>query len=116
VPGCTAHDVNLQADATDLGLPYGRRLMRHALSGATCTLQGRAALLLSYASRQDEAEAAATAYGITAYFAAGAGWLALPLDLSEPVGQQSVVQDVALALDGTIGVGARAPRGSGTGG
>lgn len=115
VPGCTGREMNVHGDA-GLGLPYARRLMTHALFGATCTLQGRSTALPSYASRQDEAEAAAVAYEITAYFAAGPGWLAVPLDLSEPVGQQSVVQDVALALHGTVQVGAHAPRASATGG
>lgn len=59
---------------------------------------------------------AAFAYPNTAYFAAGAGWLAVPIDRSEPVGQQSIVQDVALALHGHVGIGAKAPRVSPAGG
>jgi hypothetical protein len=116
VPGCAAHEVDLQSRATSLGLPQVRRLLADAGSAATCTLQGRTALLVTYANRQQESTAATVADRMTAYFASGPGWLALPVDLSEPVGQQSVVQDVALALHGMIQVGAKAPRVSKTGG
>ena len=115
VPGCAERDVDVPTAGTDLGLPHGQRLITRASSAATCTLQGRTALLLSYSSRHDEAAAAAAAHEMTAYFASGPGWLAVPLDLSEPIGQQSVVQDIALALAGSIRIGAKAPRVPGTG-
>lgn len=110
VPGCVPHAVSVRTGAIELRLPRARRLFAHARSAATCTLQGRTALLLSYPNVHSEAVAAGASYAITAYFAAGRGWLAVPVDLSEPVGQQSVVQDIALALGGQIRIGATVPR------
>lgn len=69
-------------------------------------------MLVSYPSGQAESAAISAAYPIIAYYAAGPGWLAFPIDLSEPVGQQSIVQDVALGLGDRILVGAKAPRAS----
>lgn len=115
MPGCAPHAVTVQSAATELRLPPGPPFTR-ARSAAACTLQGRTALLLSYPDEHAESAAAAFAYPNTAYFAAGAGWLAVPIDRSEPVGQQSIVQDVALALHGHVGIGAKAPRVSPAGG
>jgi hypothetical protein len=97
-----------------LGLPRARQLLADAGSAATCTLQGRIAVLVSYPSRPAESAAASAARAITAYFAGGPGWLAVPVDRSEPVGEQSVVQGVALALGGQIRFGT-GPRASASG-
>ncbi len=108
VPGCGRHPVTAR-QAARLGFPRSDRLYPPSASGAECRLQGRSALLVSYAGDRAESAAASVAYRGAAYFAVGPGWLAVPLDLSEPVGQQSVVQDVALALNGRVLRGAHAP-------
>lgn len=109
IPGC-AHPVNAKT-AID-ALPRADGLLHGAESAAACTLQGRTAAVITYPTRQAESTAAAAAYADTAYFGAGPGWLAIPTDLSEPVGQQSVVQDLALALNGQILPGVNVPRAS----
>jgi hypothetical protein len=111
IPGCDPRPADLDG-ASRLGLPNMPRLFAHVLSAVTCALQGRTALLLTFRNAHDESVAAAPAYAMTAYYAAGPGWLAVPADLSEPVGQQSIVQDVALALGGQIMLGRHAPRAS----
>jgi hypothetical protein len=74
-------------------------------SAAACTLRGRTALILTFADQPRQAAAEAELRDRVAYYAAGPGWSAAPTDTSEPVGQQSVVQGVALALGGRIETG-----------
>lgn len=105
IPGCTPQPRTATA-AARLGLPDTARLFTGARDAVSCTLRGRGVVLLTYRSPAAQSAAAAVARASSAYYATGAGWLALPIDRSEPVGQQSVVQDVALALNGQILPGA----------
>ena len=103
VPGCAAHPVSVSEPIR--GLPV-RTLFRLADSAATCSLRGRSAELLTFAGPTAQAATEARLRRDVAYYARGTGWVAVPVDLSEPVGQQSVVQDFALALSGQIVIGA----------
>lgn len=115
VPDCAPHRVDA-ATVTRLGFPRAGRLLDPAMSAAACTLKGRTAVLVSYPTRRAESAAASAAYATTACFASGPGWLAVPVDLRDPVGQLSVIQGLALDLGGRIVFGAKEPRASASGG
>lgn len=88
VPGCSG----LHAESPAPGL--------HAQSAATCVLRGHQVEILTFRNAGQQRAARATASA--EYSAQGAGWLVLPAP-GETIGaQQSSVQDVALALDGTV--------------
>jgi hypothetical protein len=78
---------------------------RDLYSAASCTLRGRTALILTFNRRAEQAAVAPQLRDRVAYYATGPGWVAAPTDTSERVGQQSVVQDVALALGGLVETG-----------
>ena len=99
VPGCSARPIAVASAVDDLPV---RTLVQHVRSAAVCSLRGRAAELLTFPGPAAQAAIEAGLRGQVAYYAQGTGWLAIPVDLSEPVGQQSVVQDFALALRGKI--------------
>lgn len=101
ITGCQPHTLTPPAAAQRLHLPAARDLG----SAASCTLRGRTALVLTFTSRTSQAAVEAELRDRVAYYATGPGWSAAPTDTSERVGQQSVVQDVALALGGLVETG-----------
>lgn len=109
VPGCAARPISRAAAKGD-GLVAARTVFAHARSAVSCSLQGRSAVLLTFDNPAAQAAAQDPLYPRLAFYAAGAGWVVVPLDVSEPVGEQSIVQDFALALAGHIVIGAKAPR------
>lgn len=98
VPGCTPQPLSVPAAANRLGLTRPTQ----ASAAAACTLRGLTAIILSFATAADQAATDRQLATRVTYYTTGTGWSAAPTDTSEPVGQQSVVQDIALALHGTI--------------
>lgn len=101
ITGCNPHVLSPHTAANRLHLPGTRAIV----STASCTLRGRTAIVLTFTSRGDQAAINTELSGRVAYYATGTGWSAAPTDTSERVGQQSVVQDVALALGGLVETG-----------
>ena len=101
ITGCHPVPLTPRTAAQRLHLPAARDLG----SAASCTLRGRTALVLTFTSRTSQAAVEAELRDRVAYYATGPGWSAAPTDTSERVGQQSVVQDVALALGGLVETG-----------
>ncbi len=104
VPGCTPQPVRA-GDSTAPGFARVPGVFTTAASAATCTLRGRTVVIFTFADQQQQARNEADLARVDAFFAAGNGWTAAPEDISEPVGQQSVVQGVALTLHGRIEFG-----------
>lgn len=104
VPGCSPAPLGT-ADASSPGLAAIPSLLRDASSAATCTLRGRTAAILTFARARDQSRAAALLRRVDAYYAGGRNWLAAPEQTAASAGEQSVVQDVALALRGTVSQG-----------
>jgi hypothetical protein len=77
-----------------------------AASAATCTLRGRTAVILTFTTAADQRRANAELARVDAYYAVGTTsgdrWSAAPEQVTAPSGEQSIVQDVALALRGLI--------------
>jgi hypothetical protein len=101
VTGCDPHPLSRHSAAQRLRLPDARDVA----SAVACTLRGRTALILTFTGRAEQGAVEGQLRDRVAYYATGPGWSAAPSDTSERVGQQSVVQDVALALGGLVETG-----------
>lgn len=97
-------------DITSPGLATHPSVLAVASAAATCTLRGRTAVILTFANTLDQHRANTALAGVDAYYATGTTgglpWSAAPEQIGAVSGEQSIVQDVALALHGLIQRGA----------
>lgn len=100
ITGCHPDALTPHTAGQRLHLPDARGVA----SAASCTLRGRTALVLTF-TRAAQAAVEARLRDRVAFYATGPSWSGAPTDTSERVGQQSVVQDVALALGGLVETG-----------
>ena len=109
VPGCTPAPLS-SSDITSPGLATHPTVLTMSSAAATCTLRGRTAVILTFASLGIQRRANTTLARVDAYYATGTAggtrWSVAPEQISAVSGEQSIVQDVALALHGLIQRGA----------
>jgi hypothetical protein len=108
VSGCSPAPLN-STDSTAPGLATHPAALALAASAASCTLRGRTAVILAFTTASDQRRANSELARVDAYYAtgttAGTRWSAAPEQIAAVSGQQSIVQDVALALRGLIETG-----------
>jgi hypothetical protein len=104
VPGCAPRPLSA-ADSGSPGLVHIPRVFTTATTSATCTLRGRKVAIFTFPNPQRQASNEADLQRVDAFYAVGNGWTAAPEEIDEPAGQQSVAQDVAIALHGRIELG-----------
>lgn len=106
VPGCSPRTRTATgADLASAGLAPAAASVRQASSAATGTLRGRTAIILTFTNARAQADAVAALRRVDAFYASGRGWVAAPEQINSTSGEQSIVQDVALALHDLVDPG-----------
>lgn len=104
VPACSPAPLG-SSDSAAPGFAGISGVFATASSSAQCAIRGSTVVIFGFSSAPDQARNEAYLRRADAYFAAGAGWTAAPEQVGEPPVEQSLVQDVAIALGGRIHTG-----------
>jgi hypothetical protein len=105
IPGCDNKPPQLTVEAVASDAPSLKRFgaaLAAASSASECVLRGYAVIVFAFASTQDEATNTAALSRADDYYADGRGWSAAPTSTSVAETERSVVQPVALTLDGEV--------------
>lgn len=118
LPGCTSvHELAVQQLGSTVPALAKRPAALHTVSSAAeCSVEAQELVLLAFTSRGGERATEAGLRNIEPYFAAGPGWLAVAARPDSSTQMLSIVQGVALSLNGTLVDGTVTTPSAGAGG
>lgn len=104
VDGCAiAHDVDRKAiSAISPALARNSRAVSAVHTASSCMLKGHPVLLLTFTDTGKQETATSAVRATDAFYADGAGWVAVSQESEPAPAQDSIVQSVAVTLAGRI--------------